>query len=106
MTIIEYTKKLGLNLSKEQKAILEQWQEAEEKGQSFIMSLPRMQGRQMLLSMIQEYKGYKRGIEESQSMKLNADGCQGCAFELDVEEWELPCVKCKRNCKDYWRAKA
>ena len=33
-----------------------------------------------------------------------ADGCQGCAF-YDKEEWEMPCRKCKRNCKDYWRKK-
>ena len=32
------------------------------------------------------------------------DGCTDCAFE-DVDEWELPCRKCKRNCKDYWRRK-
>lgn len=31
-----------------------------------------------------------------------ADGCSGCAFE-SAEEWEMPCRKCKRNCKDYWR---
>lgn len=34
-----------------------------------------------------------------------ADGCKGCVFE-DVEEWELPCGKCRRNSKDYWRAEA
>ena len=33
-----------------------------------------------------------------------AYGCQGCAFE-DVKEWEMPCCKCMRNTKDYWRAK-
>ena len=33
------------------------------------------------------------------------DGCDGCAF-ITTEEWEMPCAKCKRNCKDYWRAKA
>ena len=33
-----------------------------------------------------------------------ADGCFRCAFG-DCEEWEMPCMKCKRNCKDYWRAK-
>ena len=33
-----------------------------------------------------------------------ADGCSGCAFE-DKEEWEMPCCKCSRNCKNYWRAK-
>lgn len=31
-----------------------------------------------------------------------ADGCVGCAYEK-VVEWELPCRKCKRNSKDYWR---
>lgn len=38
------------------------------------------------------------------AMKENADGCVGCVFE-DVNEWEMPCYKCKRNSKDYWRAK-
>jgi len=33
------------------------------------------------------------------------DGCEGCAF-MTCEEWEMPCMKCKRACKDYWRAKA
>ena len=33
-----------------------------------------------------------------------ADGCVGCAFE-DVDEWELPCRKCEKNAKDYWKAK-
>lgn len=32
------------------------------------------------------------------------DGCEGCVF-ADVEEWEMPCCKCKHGCKDYWRAK-
>ena len=41
---------------------------------------------------------------EKQRMKENADGCKGCAFET-VNEWEMPCAKCKRNSKDYWRAK-
>lgn len=31
-----------------------------------------------------------------------ADDCQGCAF-YEKEEWEMPCRKCRRNCKDYWR---
>lgn len=29
-------------------------------------------------------------------------GCDGCAFE-SVEEWEMPCCKCKQGCKDYYR---
>ena len=34
-----------------------------------------------------------------------ADGCTDCAFQ-EVNEWEMPCAKCKRGCKDYWRRKA
>lgn len=33
-----------------------------------------------------------------------ADGCLECAF-TSKEEWEMPCVKCKRGSMDYWRAK-
>lgn len=36
--------------------------------------------------------------------RADADGCEGCAF-VDTEEWEMPCAKCKRACKDYWRSK-
>ena len=51
--------------------------------------------------------------EDSEALKAavsamereEADGCEGCAF-TDVEEWEMPCRKCRRACKDYWRAKA
>lgn len=35
--------------------------------------------------------------------QCKADGCKGCAF-INVEEWEEPCRRCARNCKDYWRA--
>ena len=60
----------------------------------------------------QEAKEYDRGYAQgliqgrvnARIMKEDADGCLGCAFEY-VEEWQLPCAKCKRNCKDYWRAK-
>ena len=34
-----------------------------------------------------------------------ADGCTGCAY-IDTKEWEMPCAKCKRAAKDYWRAGA
>ena len=36
---------------------------------------------------------------------IKADGCMECAFE-NMEEWEMPCVVCKRNCKDYYRKPA
>lgn len=48
--------------------------------------------------------GYEVGKLKAFQMKENADGCSGCAFE-DVESWQPPCTMCKRNCKDYWRAK-
>ena len=31
-----------------------------------------------------------------------ADACGKCAF-FGRDEWEMPCSKCSRNCKDYWR---
>lgn len=34
--------------------------------------------------------------------RQEADGCEGCVF-MDVEEWKMPCEKCQRNCKDYYR---
>lgn len=53
-------------------------------------------------------RGYEQGLvkgkEEAFRMKENADGCVGCAFE-DRNSWEMPCDKCSRNSKDYWRAK-
>ena len=33
-----------------------------------------------------------------------SDACLECAFE-DCEEWNMPCRECRRNSKDYWRAK-
>lgn len=50
-------------------------------------------------------EGYKKGKNDAEKMKLDADGCCCCAFE-HVEPWEMPCHMCKRNCKDYWRANA
>lgn len=49
-------------------------------------------------------KGYAKGKIDTFRMRENADACKGCAFE-DVESWQPPCAMCKRNCKDYWRAK-
>ncbi len=53
-------------------------------------------------------RGYEQGIiqgrVDARLMKENADGCAGCAFEC-VEGWEMPCSKCKRNAKDYWRVR-
>lgn len=31
-----------------------------------------------------------------------ADGCYGCAY-FDKEDWEMPCAKCRRAARDYWR---
>lgn len=46
-----------------------------------------------------------KAIEALEGQILNeAEGCTGCTF-ASCEEWEMPCRKCKRNNKDYWRAK-
>ena len=34
--------------------------------------------------------------------QYNAEACMGCAF-ISTAKWEMPCCKCARNCKDYWR---
>lgn len=57
----------------------------------------------------EEYnRGFEQGVIQGRfaamAMKEDADGCVGCAFE-DVESWQPPCTMCKRNSKDYWRAK-
>lgn len=32
--------------------------------------------------------------------------CHGCAFLNTREDWEEPCVRCQRLCKDYYRKAA
>ena len=45
-------------------------------------------------------------VEMKEALAIaEADGCTDCAFK-EVNEWEMPCCKCKRGCKDYWRRKA
>ena len=31
-----------------------------------------------------------------------ADGCNGCKY-IAKDVYEEPCLRCKRNCIDYWR---
>lgn len=58
------------------------------------------------LEEIQQYRAIGTPEEcRAAAEKEAADGCSDCAFET-VEEWEMPCAKCKRNCKDYWRRRA
>ncbi|MBQ3322353.1 MAG: hypothetical protein IJH05_05880 [Firmicutes bacterium] len=51
----------------------------------------------------------ERVLIETCDIAINAltrefsDGCDGCAF-TDTEEWEMPCARCRRNSKDYYRA--
>ena len=49
--------------------------------------------------IVEEY----RRILDIAIEQCKADGCKGCAF-INTEEWEEPCRRCARNCKDYWRA--
>lgn len=55
------------------------------------------------LEIINE-REYREGFSDGYKAGSNYRelGCDGCAFEY-VEEWEMPCAKCKRNCKDYYR---
>lgn len=53
-------------------------------------------------------RGYAQGLiqgrVDARVMKENVVGCTGCAFER-VELWEMPCRRCKRISRDYWREK-
>lgn len=41
--------------------------------------------------------------DDLEKIEINEqNGCEGCAY-ITTQEWEMPCAKCKRNCKDYWR---
>lgn len=44
--------------------------------------------------------GYQKGYADGANYV--GCGCEGCAFS-DVEPWEMPCTKCKRGCRDYYR---
>lgn len=57
-----------------------------------------------LENMVDDLMAMSTYIEKTIKPLINADGCEDCAF-ISAEEWEMPCAKCKRNCKDYWRAK-
>ena len=39
------------------------------------------------------------------AIQKEADGCVGCAY-IGREAWKMPCMACRRNCKDYWRKEA
>ena len=49
-----------------------------------------------------EYTAYFYDVNESEEGTVDHDGFEGCAF-VDIDEWEMPCKKCKRNNKDYYR---
>ena len=53
---------------------------------------------------LQVYLKNHEDQDDETKEREQADGCQGCEFE-STEEWEMPCAKCRRACKDYWRAK-
>lgn len=53
---------------------------------------------------LQVYLKNHEDQDDEAKEREQADGCQGCEFE-STEEWEMPCAKCSRACKDYWRAK-
>ena len=59
-----------------------------------------MQGRQYEMTNEEIIRILDNILEQTK-----ADGCKGCAF-LKIEEWEEPCRRCARNCKDYWRVGA
>lgn len=51
------------------------------------------------IAAIRKIEEALEAIEKSEDDK----GCAGCTF-YDCEKWEIPCSKCSRRCKDYWRS--
>ena len=49
-------------------------------------------------------KNIKRYIDAQPTVYDNnkADGCNGCKY-ISKDEYEEPCLRCKRNYRDYWR---
>lgn len=43
-------------------------------------------------------------IIENLIEREKTSGCNSCKY-WNREEWEEPCKRCKRNCKDYWTMK-
>ena len=43
-------------------------------------------------------------IIENLIEREKTSSCNGCKY-WNREEWEEPCKRCKRNCKDYWTMK-
>ena len=41
-------------------------------------------------------------IRRLPSATRQTDSCENCVF-IKTEEWEMPCAKCRRMCRDYWR---
>ena len=46
----------------------------------------------------------KESLEKKEAIlnQFPFECCTGCAYEA-VEEWDLPCCKCSRGTKDYYR---
>lgn len=49
---------------------------------------------------LEEFEAFRKAWSEARK----SDACTSCAF-FDCEPWEMPCRKCRRNCKDYHRLK-
>ena len=49
---------------------------------------------------LEEFEAFRKAWDEARK----ADACTSCAF-FDCDPWEMPCRKCRRNSKDYYRPK-
>lgn len=62
MTIIEYAKKLNIQLNSMQLELLDLWEK--NRDISAVIMLPRMSGRQMIYDLITRYEGYRQGRQD------------------------------------------
>lgn len=63
MTILEYAKKLNIQLNSMQLELLDLWEK--NRDISAVIMLPRMSGRQMIYDLITSYEGYMQGRKDA-----------------------------------------
>lgn len=63
MNIIEYANMIGVELTSTQMNVLELWEKSGVDETTLMVTFPRMSGRNLIHSIIQQYTGYLNGVK-------------------------------------------
>lgn len=69
-----------------------------------MIKIREMTMEENLEHMADDLRSMSNYINKAVRPLLNTGGCIGCDFD-NRADWEMPCVKCKRNCNDYYRTR-